>query len=272
MNAKKFVVILVIVALSGGGFYLFQSDKQDKALVDHNKKKFQQVTKTAQQSSTAGLLVMASALNKYHKIKGQYPKDLNALYPEFIPDQSFISTLNWRYTQGKGTYLIKRNIKGHLTFSSMGPDLRLKTGRVKTTSPAEKIVSAGVSKQPKKQPEKQATLTRPTSKPDKKNMVIKDQVSKAFIPDEINKTDTQKSNDHTKISNYKPEFTIVKKELNRDEKFLLSLERNNLYIWKDMEGIIGFSNTRYPDEKNLTIYKNKSWLEYHYNPDTGDQK
>ncbi|WP_300460676.1 hypothetical protein [Desulfobacula sp.] len=239
-----------------------------KALIDHHEKKFRQVTKAAQKSNSAGLLIMASAINKYHQIKGQYPKDLSMLYPEFIPDQSFVSSLNWRYTKGRGTYLIKRNIKGSQTFSSMGPDLRLKTGRPETASPAEKIVSAKKSKPEAKQP----TLKRPTSKPYKKNMAIAPPVANAFIPDAIKKTGKLKSNDRTKRSEDKPEFAIVKKELNSDEKFLLSLKGNNLYIWKGSDGIIGFSNNQYPIEKNLAIYENKSWIEYQYSQNIGDQK
>ena len=138
MKATKIVVFLIIAAVLGGGLYFFQKNKQNKALMAHNKQKFQQVTKAAKKSRTAGLLVMASAINKYHQIKGHYPKDLIHLHPEFIPDKSFILTLNWRYYPGNGTYRIEKNIKGEKRFSSMGPDMKLKTGIKVMTHPSEK--------------------------------------------------------------------------------------------------------------------------------------
>jgi len=269
MNSKKIVGVLVIIALFAGGYQFFQRDKHDKALSDHNNEKFQKVRKAAQKSSTAGLLVMASAINKYHKKNGNYPEDLNTLYPEFIPDKSFISTLNFSYTQGKGTYLIKRNVKGSQTFSSIGPDLRLKTGKLKTAPSANKIVLVDNSKPA----QKQSALKLPTSKskPNKKNILKKEGVTNALPSDEIKKTSKRKLNDRKIKSKYKPEFNIVEKELNSDETFLLSLWRSNLYIWKDKDGIIGFSNYQYPDGKNLSIYRNKVWVEYQYGQNNNDQ-
>jgi hypothetical protein len=80
MKANKIVVFLIIIAALGSGAYLFQKNKQDKALVAHNKLKFQQMTVTAKKSNAAGLLVMASAINKFKQVKGHYPNALLDLY------------------------------------------------------------------------------------------------------------------------------------------------------------------------------------------------
>jgi len=148
MKAKPYIITMIIIAVIGGLIYFFQKNKQDKNLIAHNKLKFQQVKAAAQKSNTAGLLVMASAINKFHKIKGHYPKKLLDLYPEFITDISFISKLNWSYHQEKKSYLIKRNVTGQNTFASIGPDLKLKTGIIKSATP--RVIIADVQTKVKK--------------------------------------------------------------------------------------------------------------------------
>lgn len=268
MKASKIVIFLIVIAVLGTGLYLIQDSKQNKDLVAHNKKQFQQITEVAKKSNSAGLLLMASAINKYYQIKGHYPKDLMDLYPEFIPDKVFISTLNWEYSTKNNTYLIKRNIKGSQTFASMGPDMKLKTGREETSSLAVKIVSSDTPKTPKKS----STFISATTKSGFKQDTKKDQVAKAFLSNETKKTGIETSNDSTKEIKFIPEFTIVKKELNNNEKFLLSFDRSKLYIWKTNEGVIGFSDIQYPEKKNLTIYKDKSWIKYQDNPKASELK
>ncbi|MFH2091392.1 MAG: hypothetical protein ABIJ31_03435 [Pseudomonadota bacterium] len=264
MKASKIVIFLIVIAVLGTGLYLIQDNKQNKDLVAHNKKQFQQITEVAKKNHSAGLLPMASALNKYYKIKGHYPKDLMELYPEFIPDKLFISTLNWEYYPQNKTYLIKRGIKANQTFASMGPDMKLKTGIEKTISPSEKIVLDDTPKTP----QKSAALISSANKSDFKT----DQVATVFSLNKTVKPTEIKPTDSTNTLKGLPELTIMKKELNRNETFLASFDRSNLYIWKTNEGVIGFSNIQYPDMKNLTIYKDKSWIKYQDNPNSSEPK
>ncbi len=256
MKISKVIVFLIITALLGGGLYLFQNDKNDKALAVHNKQKFEQITKAAQKSSSAGLHIMVSIINKYHKSKGQYPKKLMDLYPEFIPDESFISSINWTYKTENGTYLVEKQIEGKPKVS-MGPDKKLKAGkeRIATTKPSIKSKTSFVAL---------STKIKPDTKKDK------NQITNRLSSNPINKSNKKisgkiKSNNKINVPKFQPEFTIIKKELNNDEKFLLSLDRYNFYIWRTNEGVIGFSDIQYPDVKNLTIYKDKSWVEYKKN-------
>lgn len=265
MKATKLVVFLIIAALLGGGFYFFQKDKQKKLLVAHNQQRFQQITEVAQKSDAAGLLEMVSAINTYHKLKGAYPEKLIQLYPEFIPDKSFISSLNWRYSPGKGTYLIKRSLKGKLTYSSMGPDMRLKTGSDKPTSSFEQVA---VSDTPKKSMAVQDAKTQAGVKKETK----KDLAAPPVVPTKIMKPVKLTTGNTERAAKRQPQITIVKTELNTNEKFLLSLDRYNLYIWKTHEGILGFSDTQYPDERKLTIYKDQGWIEYQKNKTPSQQK
>ncbi len=257
MKATKIVVILVIIAVLGGGIYLIQNKKQKKALVVHNTKRFKQIIQAAEKSNLAGFPVMVTILKKYYQKTGHYPKDLMVLYPGFIPDKSFITELNWTYTPANGTYTLKRSIKGSDIFASMGPDMKLITGKEGAFSPVRAIVSTDRSKV---QIKKAFVLTKSKSGSDYingKNKVLTQAVSSRNI--NITKGTIAKN------SKYEPEFTIVKTELSDHEKFLLSFNRSKLYIWKTSKGIIGFSDIQYPDEKQLKIYKDKSWIEYQEN-------
>jgi len=255
MNAKTVIIILAIVAVLGGLGYFLQKDKQDKKLTAHNKMKFQQVMTAAKKSNAAGLLVMASAINKFHKIKGHYPKKLVDLHPEFIQDISFISKLNWSYSQEKNSYLIKRSVKGQNTFAAMGPDFRLKTGVIESETQPE--VVADVRPEVKKIKTVQAASGQILkSKPDiKEKTTLLQKVEKKFAS-AVKKAQPDVS------AEPEPASKIVKKPLDKNEQFLLSFDNSKFYIWKDSDGFLGFSNMQYPDERQLLVYKNQGWIEY----------
>ncbi len=236
MKPKKIVVLLIIVVALGGGLYLFQKNKQETELIAHNKLKFQRMTTAAKKNRYTGLIVMASTINKYHKIKGHYPKTLLDLYPEFIPDKLFILTLNWKYYPENKSYLIKRNLKNQIIFASMGPDLKLKTGRDDSVTQSEKVALKDFE-----------TI--------KKISLSNIKIIKRDVKIEEKRNNTL----------HKPSVRIVKKELDKNEEFLLSFNGSRLYIWKTKDGIIGFSDVQYPEKKQLTIYRNQNWIEYSTN-------
>lgn len=263
MKAKKIVVFLTIAVVLGAGLYLFQKDKQEKELIAYNKLKYQQMTEAAMTSSPTGLLVMASTINKYHQTKGHYPEKLLDLYPEFIPDKAFISTLNWKYDLANGSYVIKKNITGQKTFASMGPDLKLKTGIDDSATQPEAVAA---SNKPKSQKTEMAQALAPKSLKAESDInngtTFIETVKKASLP-KIKKTLTDSNTvDAKDIAPFKPSAGIVKKELSKNEEYLLSFDGGRLYIWKTKDGIIGFSDIQYPDEKQLTIYRDRSWIEY----------
>lgn len=261
MKAKKIIIFLIVAAVLGGGWFLFQNDKQEKTLAAHNTKKFEQIKKAAKTSNSAGLLVMGLALNKFKNIKGYYPKNLTALYPEFIPDKAFIYSLSWEYKSEGKKYTIQRRLKNQNSFASMGPDLKLKIGTSDVVK--QQVAAVSSSKQKSKKPVKAPALksesvlakyakyTSYHPSPGKKNS------TKAVKALQVAKPDTKK-----RASLPESSVNFVKKELKRKEKYLLSLNAENLYIWKGNDGIIGFSDIQYPDQKNLTIYQQNSWFEY----------
>jgi hypothetical protein len=262
MEAKKIVIVLIIIIALGSGAYLFQKNKQDKVLVAHSKLKFQQLAVAAKQSSAAGLLVMASAINKYKQVKGHYPDALIDLYPDFISDKPFISTLNWKYSLKNGSYLIKKNIKGQKTFASIGPEFRLKTGII-TSATQLKTLADSKSKFKKITTVKVVALKNSTNGSDIKEHIKLSQTGENISSPNTNALLRDKKKEiENKNSQLVPSIRIVKKPLNKDENFLLSLNGDRLYIWKTKNGIIGFSDIQYPTTKQLTIYRNQGWIEY----------
>ncbi len=252
MKAKNIIIFLIILAVAGGGFYLFQKKKQSKDLEIHNKEKFLRITKLAKEENAAGLLIMASAINHFHKLNGSYPDQLIKLYPQFIPDKPFITSIPWKYYPQKGTYLLKKSVQGERYFASMGPDFRLKSGKDSLSTKDDLIASAN-------KPELQ-------KKSEKQSSVQKSSKTKPDTPQEklaTSSTGTIKKAPETTKKEEAP-IQIVEKELSKDEKFLLSFDGNRLYIWKTKDGFIGFSNIQYPEEKNLTIYRAQRWIEYNH--------
>ncbi len=252
MKATKIVVILVIIAVLGGGIYLIQNKKEKKALAVHHNKRFKQIIEDAKKSRLAGLSDMRLALKRYHQKTGQYPKDLMELCPEFIPDKSFITELNWQYTPAKGTYSIKRSTKGSDVYVSFGPDSKVKTEKETASKPVRAIASVDRSK----------IQTQ-------KKTGIKNKINTIELPKPVS---IMKPASAVKKPKYEPEFTIIKKELSDHEKFLHSFSRSKLYIWKSSDGIIGFSDIQYPDEKQLLIYKENNWIEYQENIKSGKSR
>ena len=212
--------------------------------------------------------------NKFHQEKGHYPNNLLKLYPEFIPEKSFISELKWKYRLGKKSYLLQKSVGKGQIVASMGPDLKLKTEEGAALIPAKMVASVNKSKA-SKQPVKKTKLKPPQQSP-KKIIVNKAQKTKPDVKENTEDNQLAKllSQNHIKISGDKNSgteskpsksnllSTIVKKELNKNEKYRLAGNSYDFYIWKSPDGYIGFSNMRYPDKKNLAIYKDQSWIQY----------
>jgi hypothetical protein len=260
MQGKTLVAFLIIIIAIGAGLYFFQKDRQSKELLAHKIHQLQQITKTAEKSSSAGLLVMASAINKFHQTRGVYPERLVYLYPEFIPDKGFISKLDWKYEPGQDTYRLQKTVDKGKDIASIGPNLRLKTVKPGMPLPAQMVAAAGKAATPMP-PVKQPSGKLPgESKTDK---IVKKAQPAGILPrDQVQ--ESAQTAPEKKESNLKLEapIQIITKELDRDEKFLLSFNNNSLYIWKTDDGAIGFSNIQYPDKREILIYQNQTWMEY----------
>ena len=150
----------------------------------------------------------------------------------------------------------------------MGPDLKLKTRMPRTASPVEKVVSADTPKAQKIS----TGVAVPTTASGFKTPPVKDPLSNISAPDAIKKPGGIKTPDSEIVRTFKPAFTFEKKELLPDEQFIHTLNNTNMYIWKTHDGIIGFSNIQYPDDKTLTLYRDKVWVKYKYTQNANELK
>jgi hypothetical protein len=261
METKYLVILLIIVSI-GGGLFFFQKDKQKKNLQDHKINQLRRITKAANKSMPAGMITMATAINKFNEVKGNYPINLLKLYPEFIPEKSFILKVNWKYRPEKNDYLLQKSIGKSQTLVSIGPDLKIQTGDYISSQSTEMVASVDKAKTSIKTGKKSTASKTGQVKPAVRMDSDNDQLAKLVppnlikIPENINIGEERKTTKFISLSN------IVRKKLSKKEKFLLSLNSDNFYIWKSKDGTLGFSNMQYPNEKNLAIYYDQSWIEY----------
>ena len=265
----KLIAALIILVLIGGGTYYFQKDRQKKDLKVHHIEQIKQLSKAAQKSSAAGLMYMASAINRYHKEKGKYPASLLRLYPDFIPVESFITKLKWHYRPTNVSFLLQKSAPSSNIFASMGPNLQLKTSEKLITASGTMIASSGTTppsktinnKKGKATPGKQKKANK--IKSDNKNTMEDNKLAQLSPPQNTltPAINTPASKKHIDIEK-KTETNIIRKSLSRHEQFLSAFDNTNFYIWKTKNGVIGFSNMQYPDEKGLAFYMDHSWIEY----------
>ncbi len=265
MKTKYIVIFIVIIAIGSGG-YLFQKRNEKKELLIHKKQQLIRMTEVANRSSSAGLQTMAIAINQFHKTNGQYPKNLLKLYPEFIPERSFILKVKWVYQLEKNDYRLYKNLKGNQMVASIGPDLAISRGTESTSTSKTMVASVDKTITQQQKSKKVATYTSSPTKSDTKPYIKLDRKDKQIVklrPLALVKTSLDiKTKKNMELTGSKYSSKIVTKKLNKDEKYLLSLNNNELYIWKSKDGYVGFSNVKYPDRKNIAVYKDASWIKY----------
>jgi len=123
---KKYIIILIIAVVGAVGLYIYQDQKEEKDLISHHSRQYDRIIEAAQQSATAGLVHMASALNKYQEKNGDYPANLSALYPDYVPVKAFIDDIQWNYKPTSKDFYLSKTIttKGDKVLTaSIGPDL-----------------------------------------------------------------------------------------------------------------------------------------------------
>ena len=264
----KYLVILFIIVAIGGGLYFFQKNRKNEAIKTHNIQQLQRMTKVAKKSSVAGLSTMAEAINKYHGKNGHYPKDLLKLYPEFIPEKSFISQVKWTYRPEKKSYILQKSVGKGQVLASIGPDLKLEIGSATSLTPINMVASVDKptalqkTKTPQKSVKKAGVRKAPQAETDTKDNTETNQLAKISLQNPIKTLGDINSGEEREPYKSNLLISTVKKELDKDEEFLRSFDGDDFYIWKSKDGTIGFSNMQYPDEKKLAVYRDQNWIEY----------
>lgn len=270
--SKKYLIILGIIIVAAAGLIIYQNQKKEADLRSHHNREYKRIIEAARQNSLAGLVNMASALNKYKGKNGAYPAKLSALHPDFIPEKAFIDGIQWHYKPtGKDFYLSKTitSKKGKLVTASIGPNLRPRqesSTMVASATVSKRAVSRVETKPSKKSPEKGVSgNSPPQSKP----------IAKTLTPD-IASTSLKKSggklSGSTKQATLKekplPDIEKVKTiKLTEKEQFIHGINQKFL-VWKNADGSLGFSNIQYPSTKDLAVYDSGEWVQI---PDKKDK-
>jgi len=264
---KKYIIILVIAIVGAVGLYIFQNLKKEKDLSSHHNRQYNRIIEAARKSPVGGLAQMGRALNKYKENNGAYPVRLAVLYPDFIPVKAFIDDLQWDYKPSGNNFTLSRTIRTEddkLLTASIGPDLRLQNKSdiavasirtpkqikaVTETKPPKKSSKTGVSRAT-------ATKSRPMAKALTPN-----------IPSTGPKNSRGKSGDTAKpvMSKKRPlpdSEEVSTYKLTEKEKFVEAIQsRQEILVWKNDDGSLGFSNIQYPRSKELTVYDKGEWVQ-----------
>jgi hypothetical protein len=263
--SKKYIIILVISIVGAVGLYISQNQKKEKDLRAHHNRQYNRIIEAAQKSSIAGLVHMASALNKYKEKNGAYPAGLSALYPDYIPEKAFIDDIQWHYKPNSKDFYLSKTIRtkgDKVLTASIGPNLM----------PQEEsdtmVASTKVPKRLTSRAENQPSEKSPKTGVSRGSLSKSKPMAKASTP---NIPSTGLKNSRGKLSDSTTPVILKKRplqelekvsthKLTEKEQFLRGVTRMFL-IWKNADGSLGFSNIQYPTSKKLSVYDNGKWVQ-----------
>lgn len=264
---KKYIFILVIAIAVAAGLLIYQNQKREKELIAHHNRQYNRMIDVAQKSPMAGLAHMGRALNNYKEKNGAYPARLSALHPEFIPVKAFIDDIQWHYKPSRNSFYLSKTTKGNgdkLLTASIGPDLMPQKESDIAVAAVEtpKKIAAGTEIKPSKKLSKTDGLLAST---EKSKTMIKTKTQK--IPSTSLSDSRGKLNDFAKAANStkrplrETEKTVTRK-LTEKEQFIHGIQsRQEVLVWKNHDGSLGFSNIQYPRSKELMVYDKGEWVQ-----------
>ena len=256
---KQYIIIVVIVVVLWSGFMIYRHQKKKQDNNAYTQKAYNQVTEVAKKSPRAGLAQVGMALNKYYEKNNAYPSALNELVPEYLANKSLIEEIDWYYEpRGDDFFLSKTLILGNKRIvASVDKALRpqAETG----------VMVAAPTVLPKameiKRPEELIEVGPQGAEPPAKSRL-------ALAREQFLKTLRQRRMDVTSVS--RPErdeariISIVQPEIisiseaEKGSGVEFELSRNYL-VWKERNGVLGFSNTQYPVVDRLSICAIGMW-------------
>ena len=262
---KKYIIILVIAIVGAVGLYIYQNQKKEKDIISHHNRQYNRIIEAAQKSSIAGLVHMASALNKYKEKNGAYPAKLSALYPDYVPVKAFIDDIQWHYKPNSKDFYLSKTIRAKgdkVLTASIGPNL-MPQEESDTMVASIEVPKRLTSRAEIKPSEKSSKTGVSRDSPSKSKPMAK--ALTPYIPS------TGLKNNRGKLSNSTTPVILKKRplpdlekvsthKLTEKEQFLRGVTRMFL-IWKNADGSLGFSNVEYPTSKELAVYDNGEWVQ-----------
>ena len=264
---KTYLIILVMAIVGAAGLYMYQNNKQGKELNAHHSQQYKRIIEASQKSSIAGLAHMGRALNKYKEEKGAYPAKLAALYPEYIPVKAFIDDLQWSYKpKGEDFFLSKtiRTKKDKVVTASIGRDLMPQDESeiaVASVAAPQKITAGTKSNSIKISPKTGSSQNLTTKTKTLANTLTANSPS-AGLKNYRNNSGDIASPGISKERKLPDSEEVITHKLTEKEKFVHGImNRQDMLVWKNEDGSLGFSNIQYPRSKDLTVYDKGEWVQ-----------
>jgi hypothetical protein len=253
---KKYIIVVSLLIVVWGAFMVYRGHKKEQDTGAYRQKANNQVTEMAKKSPRAGLAQMGTALQRYYANNRAYPSSLIDLYPKYLANKSLIEEIDWYYEpRGDDFYLSK------------------------TVGSGDKRMVASIDKGLRPQTETSVMVATPTAIPKTKEVKKPHELApQEFDPSDRSrlalarqrflKSLRQRQLDVTSISlperdeariisTVQPEIVLISED---DTGSGAEFELSQKYlVWKDKSGVLGFSNTQYPDADRLSICAIGRW-------------
>jgi hypothetical protein len=267
---KKYLIGIFITLVAGTVFFIYNSQKNEKELKSHENQQYDRMIEVANKSPMAGMGHMGRALNKYKEEKGAYPDKLAALYPEYIPVETFIDDIQWDYEPVKNDFYLTKtyeNKSNQVLTATIRSDLRLRHGSMVASTHKQEHTSVPTTTKPViKKPETRITLVSETNaKP-----ILETDATGLYSSRHQTTGFLQKSLPPQKNSPYEPKL-VSTTQLSEEEQFVERV-KGNLLVWKKEDGTIGFGNVQYPNSEKMIIYDKGEWIRIRHRHPNSDTK
>ncbi|NVM57820.1 MAG: hypothetical protein HWN51_06855 [Desulfobacterales bacterium] len=254
---KSYIIVISVVSLLWCGFmgYRHMTGKQEAHT--HREKAYNQITEVAKKSPRAGLAQMGMALNKYYKVNHAYPRRLKELYPKYLANKAFIDEIEWYYEPRGDDFFLSKTVivSNRRIVASIDKGLRPRTETgVMVAAPGP------VPKEKEVKRPKDVVVQRPEPLAQSRLALARADFLKALRQRQMNVTSVSlpERDEARIISTVEPEIVpIIETEVASGMESELS---QRYLVWKDKNGILGFSNVQYPDADKLSIYAMGRWF------------
>ncbi len=262
---KSWAITFAIVVAVWIAFLVYRHTKNKEMENAYVQETYSSMTKSAMASPKAGLTFMGMAIKQYRTDTGHYPKTLDALYPNYIKDKSFVDEVPWEYSAGKDNFRLAKTV-----FINERPYTAYIDKQLRPTDVGEekKVMVASAKKG-----QGQSGKTSAGHTGIKNRGAAFSPMPYAPPPErKISKEELEKSRKKllealAKMKEKAKEKKEIKPE-KEDLGYLPVADANDVnhgiadkyFTWKTENGVLGFGNVTYPKTGSNLIYKNGKWI------------
>jgi hypothetical protein len=251
---KKYIIAVAVVLVLWGLFMGYRHHKKKGDSEAHRTKANTRITDMAKKSPRAGLTKIGRALQRYHQDNRSYPSTLMDLYPKYLANKSLLEEIDWHYEpKGINFYLSKTVIVGdRWIVASMD-------NRLKPQAEKRLMVAAPTPSLRQKEVIKPTDAGPPELLDKQKRAVAREDFLQALGQSRMRVTSVSlpERKEERLIATVQPEvISVVESETSPGVESELG---QKYLVWKDKDGVLGFSNVQYPDANRLSIYAIGKW-------------